>query len=217
MSRTQPEPESESESESEQMSAGASAALALGAPWRGRLVCSGCGQRPVHMAPLDAVAMIRVLARRCAVLLQHHEDSLTHRRSDPGSWSAMEPAGQASAVLGAADDRLRELLGEEIAEPVPMGIEGAELAPDAPRRALASLEQNVRSLVAAIEGATVQDWDRARTDNDATVAELVWLALHDARHHLEDAELVLDAALADGPAAWAREDAQLPEVHFRRA
>jgi hypothetical protein len=213
----EPEAESESESESEALSAGASATLALGAPWRGRMVCSGCGQRPVHMAPLDAVAVIRVLARRGALLLHHHEDSLGHRRREPGSWSAMEPAAKASAVLGATNDRLRELLGEETAEPVPIAMEGAGLAPDGQRQALDSLGDNVRSLVATIEGATTQDWHRVCPDTDATAADMVWLALHDARHHLEDAELVLDAALAGGPSSWTTGDDHLPEVHFRRA
>jgi hypothetical protein len=129
----------------------------------------------------------------------------------------MEPAAQVSAVLGATDHRLRELLGEEIAGPVPLGIEGVAPGQDLQQLALTSLGDNVRSLIATLEGATTQDWHRVNPDNDATAAEMVWLALHDARHHLEDAELVLDAALMSGPAAWASGEDQLPEVHFRRA
>ena len=169
------------------------------------------------MAPLDAVAVIRILARRGALLLHHHEDSLAHRRREPGSWSAMEPAVKVSAVLGAANDRLREMLGEESAESVPIAIGGAGMAPDRQRQALDSLGNNVRALVATIEGATTQDWHRVCPENDTTAAEMVWLALHDARHHLEDAELVLDAALAGGPSSWTTGDEQLAEVHFRRA
>lgn len=191
MSRRQPEPGT-------QMSAGASATLALGAPWRDHLVCHACGQRPQPLAPLEAVADVRVLGRRGASLVR----------------SATEAVAQVSAALGATNENLRELLGEEIAEPVPMLLE-AEPALQAQAGVLALLAGTVGLLVATIEGATVQDWERPRPHTDATAAEMVWLALHDAKHRLQDAEAVLDAALARTPGAWANADEQPSEVQFR--
>jgi hypothetical protein len=194
MSRPAPEPSVTP------MSAGERAVLALGAPWRSAVACSGCGQRPENLTPLHAVTAIRVLQRRCASLLGQPEHSLAHRRCEPGSWSAMEPAAQVSQVMGGADSRLRDLFGEEEAEPVPVAIEGAELAPAeqlrTPAAVLIALDGNVSGLVATITSATATDWDCPRPDDGATANEMVWLALHDATHHLEDAELLVDAALA---------------------
>ncbi|MDQ1394607.1 MAG: hypothetical protein QOF30_3584, partial [Acidimicrobiaceae bacterium] len=73
--------------------------------------------------------------------------------------SATEAVAQVSAALGATNENLRELLGEEIAEPVPMLLE-AEPALQAQAGVLALLAGTVGLLVATIEGATVQDWER---------------------------------------------------------
>lgn len=203
---TEPEPEIDYEVGAEPMTAAASAAIALRAPWRP--ACTGCGQRSEKLPPLDAVAVLRALERRCASLLHHPADSLAYRRGEQGSWSAMEPASQVSLVLGTANRRLRVLLGEEDPQTVVSPPEGANLAwatgRALPSAELAALARSVRDLVSTIEAATTQDWDRPRPDSGATAAEMVWLALHAATHHLEDAELILDAALAGGPAAWSR-------------
>ncbi len=167
--------------------------LTLGPP-RHDMTCSGCGQRPEGFAPLDAVAEARVLQRRCESLLRHPEVSLRRRGPQPGSWSAMEPAARVSDALGIANHRLRELLGEEGVPPnAPIGSPTPHLAPWA---LLASLAENVSHLTATIDGATAEDWYRPRPDGP-TARQLVWLALHDAIHHLEDAELLgIKAALA---------------------
>jgi hypothetical protein len=152
------------------------------AAWRS-MDCVGCGQRPDDLTPLDAIALTAALRRRCASLLAQPDATLRHRGSKPGSWSALEPAAHVSAVIAAANHRLRGLLGEE----APSGAPGSTVA---------ALQENLARLIATICAATAHDWYRSRPDNGATAGEVVWLALHEATHHVEDAELVLDAASA---------------------
>lgn len=122
----------------------------------------------------------------------------------------MEPAAKVSDVLGAADTRLRDLLGEETRQPVPTTSETRRSIPSSQTvsAVFAALAENVKRLTATIAGATAEDWRRAGPCDGATAGELVWLALHDATHHLEDAELLLDAA-------WARHEAPRPAANIR--
>ena len=87
-------------------------------------------------------------------------------------------------------------VGEEGLEPVvtTADIQGSIPSPQTLSAVLTALDENVRRLTATIAGATTEDWRRREPDTGATPGELVWLALHDATHHLEDAELLLDAA-----------------------
>jgi len=158
------------------------------AAWRA-MDCIGCGQRPDDLTALDAIALIAILRRRCTSLLAHPEDTLRHRGAKAGSWSALEPAAHVSAVVAAANHRLRAMLGEEPQAEVPAATE-------APGSRASALAENLRRLIATIGGATAHDWQRPRPDNGATAGEVVWLALHEATHDIEDAELVVDAASA---------------------
>lgn len=159
-----------------------------GGAWRAK-GCRGCGQGSQDLARLDAIAIATFLERRFALLLDNPEQSLRHRGPARGSWSAIEPAVQVSEVLGDTDTRLRDLFGDEPLEPVPTA--------DATISAVfAALAENVRRLTATIAGATTEDWRRGEPYDGPSAGELVWLALHDATHHLEDAELLLDATLA---------------------
>lgn len=187
-------------------SAAADPLAALLVAWRA-VPCRGCGERPERLQPLDAVAVARLLLRRCASLLHRRDDSLQHRRGGSGSWSAIEPAARVATVLDAADRALRRQLGEErsestanlIGEPSPVA---GRLVPAA---VLGSLAESVSRLTATIAGATAEDWYRSRGD-DVTAGQVVWLALHAATHQLEDAELVLDGSVGERPSAWATAD-----------
>jgi hypothetical protein len=191
---------------SAEASANADPLVALLAAWRA-VPCRGCGQRPERLQPLDAVAVARLLLRRCASLLHRREDSLQRRRGGSGSWSAIEPAARVAIVLDAADRALRRQLGEE--EPGPMASLINEPSPVAgrlvPAAVLGSLAESVRRLTATIAGATAEDWYRRR-GGDVTAGQVVWLALHAATHQLEDAELVLDGSVGERPSAWATAD-----------
>lgn len=166
---------------------------ALGAARRG-LSCRGCGQRLDDIAPLDAIAVTRVLERRWTTLLHRREGASHVGPARPGSRSAMEPAMHVSDVLATANSRLRELFGEDTLGPLPAA--GPITRRWEPANVRASFAENVRRLTTTIDGATAEDWYRARPDSGATAAQLVWLALHDATHHLEDVEILLDAALS---------------------
>ena len=168
---------------------------ASGGVWRAK-GCRGCGQGPEDLARIDAIAVAAFLQRRFSSLLDNPEHSLRHRGPGRGSWSAMEPAAKVSDVLGAATGRLRDLLGEEGLEPVvtTADIQGSIPSPQTLSAVLTALDENVRRLTATIAGATTEDSRRREPDTGTTPGELVWLALHDATHHLEDAELLLDAA-----------------------
>jgi hypothetical protein len=84
-------------------------------------------------------------------------------------------------VVAAANCRLRSLLSEE---------------PQPENPGAAALAENIGHLIATICAATAYDWYRSRPDSRATAGEVVWLALHEATHDIEDAELILDAASA---------------------
>ena len=161
-------------------------------------VCRGCGQGSENLARLDAIAVTAYLQRRFASLLDNPERALRDRGPGRGTWSAMEPAAQVSDVLAGADRRLRALLGEEALPAVPAALDMQPSIRSAQTLSmvLATLSENVRRLTATIAGATTQDWRRPAPGDGSTAGQMVWLALHDATHHLEDAELLLDAASA---------------------
>jgi hypothetical protein len=170
-----------------------------GGVWRAR-GCRGCGQGPEELARIDAIATAAFLQRRFASLLAHPEHSLRYRGPGRGSWSAMEPAVKVSEVLRIADGRLRTLLGEDLLDPIPGARHKEGTGSSAPTFAavIAVLNATVRRLTGTIAGSTTEDWRRSDPDSGATAGELVWLALHEATHHLEDAELLLDSATNSG-------------------
>lgn len=161
----------------------------VGDLWRAK-GCRGCGEGPDDLARIDAIATAASLQRRFALLLASPERSLRYRGPVRGSWSAMEPAVRVSDVLAAADRRLRTLLDEDMLDPVPRARG---------EQAIDLLAEAVRRLTGTIAGSTTEDWRRRESKGGATAGELVWLALHEATHHLEDAELLLDSATNGDP------------------
>lgn len=163
------------------------------------VVCSGCGHRPEDLHPTDAVASLRQLQRRSTVLLRRPQPNPAPI-GDPTPatpWSATESASRIAEVLARADRRLRRLLGEP--DPAPPDPTPPTLKIHAPQAAaiststagLASVIAMADRLIRTIAGATTEDWYRRRPGADVSAAELVWLALHEAVHNLEDADLAL--------------------------
>jgi hypothetical protein len=112
----------------------------------------------------------------------------------------MEPAERVADGLGAANSRLRDLLGEDPQEPDPVTFSAPGVSVRrSPTTVLAALTDNVGHLVATVDGATADDWYHRRHDSGATAGEVVWLALHDLTHQLEDAERLVDVASASDP------------------
>ncbi|MDQ1393697.1 MAG: hypothetical protein QOF30_2674 [Acidimicrobiaceae bacterium] len=174
--------------------------------------CRGCGQGPEDLDPRHAIAVTAVVERRLASLLAHPEHTLRNRGPGRGSWSALEPALRVAHVLAAADRGLRHLFGDDALQPIAAATETPRSVPSRPTvsQVRAALADNARRLTATIAGATTQDWRRRQPHHGATPGELVWSAVHDATHHLEDAELLLDATTAPER----HQATQLPSIPF---
>jgi len=183
----------------------------LGQRW---VECSGCGHRPEDLHPTDAVASLRLLQRRSTVLLRRAQPNPAPMGDPPPAtpWSATESATRIADVLAGADRGLRHLLGEP--DPAPPDPTPPTLKIYAPRAAeiststaaLASVVAMADRLIRTIAGATTEDWYRRRPGADVSAAELVWLALHEAVHHLEDADLALTRDTT-APPEWGGDDA----------
>jgi hypothetical protein len=158
--------------------------------------CRGCGEPSQDLARIDAIVVTSFLQRRFASLLADPPYSFRHRDLGRGAASAMQPADHACAVLAGVNQRVRDHLGEEALDPIhPVLLTPRSVtSPQTFLRILASLAENVRRLTATISGATTEDWRHRHPDGGATAGELVWRALHEAIHHLEEAGILLDGA-----------------------
>lgn len=151
-----------------------------------RLACSGCGQLAHDITRLDAARMIHAVKGHGEGLLAHPVESL-RARGRRGSSSPLESVAMVGRTLGGANTRLRHGFGVDADE---QEVARITLTPPG---VLASVVVAAERLVATINGATTRAWEGTRLDDGTAVAEMLWLALHDAVHHLEDAELALRA------------------------
>ncbi len=160
------------------------------------LACGRCGQRENDLDRSDAVIMTRLVKRRCVGLFVHPVGSL-RERGPKGPWSPMASVLRACSVLAAANRDLCQLVGTEAPKLAPAQVHASSAG-----AILASVVENADRLIATIDVATAARWESARLGPAA--AEMVRLALHDANHHLEDAELPFRAlARAAHPAGSA--------------
>jgi hypothetical protein len=143
------------------------------------LRCAGCGDVLPALSPLDAAAIADSIQRRRSELLAL-PDAVLDRRLQGGP-SARELMEAAAAALDSATQVLHD---------------GATPAPD--------------DLVVALGAFSEDRWGSsamAGPGAERTPAGLIWLALHHAAHHLEDAELTVAAMTrglgAPGPRARA--------------
>lgn len=154
----------------------------------GGVVCPGCGQAPSAFCRFDAITMVRQVGWRGQDVLRHPDDLLS-RHAPRGPWlTVLELAAGAADVLGQA--------GGAVASGPPTVVSLAPASCALTRASVrATLVEHTAALVAAIEGAGAQEWERARPAGAVRPSEVVWLALHDATHRLEDAELAVRGAL----------------------
>ncbi len=169
------------------------------------VACIGCGEQPEDLRPTDAIASLRLLERRTGLLLGHGQQVALS--CDPGGGmpqAAVEPAARLAVMLSASDRRLRSLLGEHELPPPENGpptlrIFASPSADPVVADRPPSLAESADGLVRAIAGATTEDWYRRRPREGISAAELVWLALHDAMHYLEDIDLAVARTTSQTP------------------
>ncbi len=168
----------------------------------GRPVCAGCGQSPWNFSPVDAVGTVHVFAQRCEDLMGLPGVVLDHHTPTGGWRTALELITGAVGLLGATASALTSRGRPGPAAAVSPGT--AVVAAD--------LRDNTAGLVAAIEAVPGVSWDPVPFPaGDMTPAGMVWLALHDITHGLEDAQLAVRAALAGHPSLLA----DLPGSRYR--
>lgn len=166
-----------------------SPARAAAAEW----VCPRCGLQPVELHPVDSAGAVRSLFVRFGVLFRHADPGALRRcRPEPGSPSAVGHAQHAADALAALDDHLRALIGDALpgsadaSTDVP--VAAAEASESEPARVLDALTRTGTRLARTIIGATDADWRQAATIGGLRPLELVHRTLHEAFHHLHDAE-----------------------------
>lgn len=163
------------------------------------MACGGCGHETVRLDRGDAVTMARFVKRRYEALLAHPARSVRARHR-AGSWSVTESVAMVSEILDGVHSGLRALFDLDVAPSGVAPINGPGTTVAGP--ALSdSVAESADRLVATIEAVSDETWGDARFANGPSVTELVWLALHDAIHFLEDTDLVLRTPTTTQPPA----------------
>lgn len=149
--------------------------------------CDGCGFDATRLTNTDAVAALRSLGRRWRELFadQAPEDL---RRTGASGHSALGHADAAQEAVG----RLRLALegaiqGGSVPEP------GAAAAGDDPEMIVRRLDEEAQQMALAVEGASPDALERQAVfgDRDVDGRWILMHAVHEATHHLKDAEALL--------------------------
>jgi len=158
--------------------------------------CSTCGFRPDLVPPAAAARRLRELpAQWRRVLAVHLDDDDPEAaligRAESGHWTALEHAGHVRDVLHALDIRIQRVLRED--DPVlpethltpPSGANEQGMAV-----VLAALGLSADQLAQTIEQTPDMAWSRTgrRAHRTVRALDLVREALHEATHHLDEAE-----------------------------
>jgi hypothetical protein len=156
-----------------------------------RLVCPHCDRAAVPMDRTVAVAIIGDLAYRIATLADSEARS-GHRSQCP--LAVGECAARVAELLTALEVHLRRLSaldgGARGRDPHPTvagAIEDVHLS-------RCGLFESAARLAWTIQGMTEACWHRPSTMDGASAAEMTWVAVHRALHHLEDAQQVRNSS-----------------------
>jgi hypothetical protein len=168
--------------------------------WSGAgFTCAGCGQPPSpDFDRAVALGLAHDLPHRFATLLG--QEGRPDRGADRGARSVLEPVYYASGLLAFAVSEVQRMTGREHEAIPTAGTTIEAVAADTIGRGTAIVLSNLFAcsdrLIRSIEDTTDRQWSYFMADYGVSVGQLVWLALHGAVHHLEDAELTL--AIATG-------------------
>lgn len=156
--------------------------------------CPQCGQHPAGQDPSSLGAVALESAAAWAAFLTGADDARLRAHPGPEVWSPIQYAAHSRDMLRVFGDRMLMAAAEDDPvvpwfDPGPEGWQGydrldpAELAADMERQA-----SRLASIIAECDG---RDWSRtARRDgvDRFTVGGLACFGVHEAHHHLLDAE-----------------------------
>jgi hypothetical protein len=166
-------------------------------------VCPECGLEYASISKADAAVAVRSFPRRFAEELHRSDgdEAALRRRPEPGVWSAVEYTAHVRDMFALMADTVRRMHTEtdpEISFPDPDARAERERYNDQPVHAvLAELEINALRFASAIDDIGVDELDRTgrfpwgRRD----ILTMVRNGVHEGKHHLRDAEKVLDRVL----------------------
>lgn len=160
---------------------------------RGR--CPECGLDASAPPTRRLADSVRSVARRWRLFLATTPDKRLRRRPRPDHWSALEYAAHTRDVLRVFAERVDLALHADNPDLGWWDHERAavdERYNEQDRDAVAAvLEANADLLATTVDAMPPDGWARTgvRRDDTFTVEGLVRYALHEAHHHLHDAEL----------------------------
>jgi hypothetical protein len=157
--------------------------------------CDECGLDATIVPTRQLPDAVRSVARRWQLLLaKTRRDTLRHRPR-PDHWSALEYAAHTRDVLRVFGDRVELALTADDPEfgwwDHDAAVVDERYNEQDPEAVSAALEANADRLATILAAVPDAGWERTGTRRDSevfTVAGLARFALHEAHHHLQDAE-----------------------------
>jgi hypothetical protein len=162
-------------------------------------VCPECGLDYDTVSPSDAVVAARSFGRRFADLVRSVDDSqILRRKPEPKVWSVLEYAAHVRDVfdwMANVVDRMRTENSPTIGFPDQDQLaEQRHYNEQDPADVVGELKTNAEKLAQAIERVRPADLDRTAhfSWGERDLLTMIRNAVHEGKHHLRDAERVLE-------------------------
>jgi hypothetical protein len=157
--------------------------------------CDECGLDAPSVPTRQLPDAIRSVARRWRLFLATTSKDALRRRPRADHWSALEYAAHTRDVLGIFSERVELALGADNPQfgwwDHDAAVVDERYNEQDPAAISAVLESNADLLAAVLAAVPSSGWERTgvrRAGEHFTVAGLARFALHEAHHHLQDAE-----------------------------
>ncbi|MEY2477318.1 MAG: hypothetical protein QOG87_2633 [Actinomycetota bacterium] len=169
-------------------------------------VCPECGLDYATISPADAAVAVRSFPRRFGEQLTAVDDrTLLRKRPEPGVWSALEYTAHVRDMFDLMAATVGRMLREDepsIAFPDPDERAEREHYNDQDvERVLEGLADTAGRFARVIESTSVDDLSRTAVFpwGARDVLTMICNGVHEGKHHLRDAELVLRRLGVDLP------------------